>query len=193
MVAVCPGPAGPRRKAEPAGLGRTGRDGRIARVTSPPPDVSGDRVDTGAVLGGTSLAREAQAIGRLLDDGDLAARPPKLPALCGRDPTVDAAGWPRARGNIAENPPTRWLPVLWGASSACRACSATARVNPRAMIGTTSTTTRGSAGAAAAREGQPDPGPVTGSWPGGWPRAVRGRAPGRALRSFAATAGQTQS
>ncbi|MFB7944793.1 cobalamin biosynthesis protein [Kitasatospora phosalacinea] len=39
------------------------------------------------VLGGTSLTREATAIGRSLADGDLAAARERLPHLCGRDPS----------------------------------------------------------------------------------------------------------
>ncbi|MFD0565792.1 cobalamin biosynthesis protein [Kitasatospora saccharophila] len=42
---------------------------------------------TFTVLGGTSLTREATAIGRSLADGDLAGARERLPHLCGRDPS----------------------------------------------------------------------------------------------------------
>ncbi len=73
---------------------------------------------TWAVLGGTSLAREAQAIGGLLDHGDLAAARGRLPALCGRDPDrLDAAGLARAAlESVAENTSDAVVaPLLWGA------------------------------------------------------------------------------
>jgi adenosylcobinamide-phosphate synthase len=73
---------------------------------------------TWAVLGGTSLAREAQALGRLLDQGDLAAARRRLPALCGRDPDrLDAAGLARATvESVAENTSDAVVaPLLWGA------------------------------------------------------------------------------
>jgi adenosylcobinamide-phosphate synthase len=73
---------------------------------------------TWAVLGGTSLAREAQAIGRLLDHGDLPAARRRLPALCGRDPDrLDAAGLARAAvESVAENTSDAVVaPLLWGA------------------------------------------------------------------------------
>jgi adenosylcobinamide-phosphate synthase len=73
---------------------------------------------TWTVLGGTSLAREAQAIGRLLDHGDLAAARRQLPALCGRDPDrLDAAGLARAAvESVAENTSDAVVaPLLWGA------------------------------------------------------------------------------
>jgi adenosylcobinamide-phosphate synthase len=41
---------------------------------------------TWAALGGSSLAREARALGAHLERGDLAAARDALPALCGRDP-----------------------------------------------------------------------------------------------------------
>ena len=73
---------------------------------------------TWAVLGGTSLGREAQAIGRSLEEGDLAAARRRLPALCGRDPDrLDAAGLARAAvESVAENTSDAVVaPLLWGA------------------------------------------------------------------------------
>ncbi len=72
-----------------------------------------------AVLGGTSLAREARALGRALETGDLAAARRRLPALCGRDPAaLDAAGLARATvESVAENTCDAVVaPLLWGAA-----------------------------------------------------------------------------
>ncbi len=71
------------------------------------------------VLGGTSLAREARAVGRALESGDLAAARARLPALCGRDPDrLDAAGLARATvESVAENTSDAVVaPLLWGAA-----------------------------------------------------------------------------
>jgi adenosylcobinamide-phosphate synthase len=116
MVAVCLAPV--------AATGLAGQlasahraDGRLARVR-PSASVAVTALATWAVLGGTSLAREAQAIGRLLDDGDLAAARRRLPALCGRDPDrLDAAGLARATvESVAENTSDAVVaPLLWGA------------------------------------------------------------------------------
>ena len=73
---------------------------------------------TWTVLGGTSLGREAQALGRALEDGDLAAARRRLPALCGRDPDqLDPAGVARAAvESVAENTSDAVVaPLLWGA------------------------------------------------------------------------------
>ena len=70
------------------------------------------------VLGGTSLAAEALALGAALDAGDLGAARRKLPALCGRDPDqLDAAGLARAAvESVAENTSDAVVaPLLWGA------------------------------------------------------------------------------
>ena len=116
MVAVCLAPV--------AATGLAGQlasahraNGRLARVR-PSASVAVTALATWAVLGGTSLAREAQAIGRLLDDGDLAAARRRLPALCGRDPDrLDAAGLARATvESVAENTSDAVVaPLLWGA------------------------------------------------------------------------------
>ena len=106
MVAVCLAP-----------VAAAGLAGQLARGR-PAASVAVTAMATWAVLGGTSLAREAQAIGRLLDDGDLAAARRRLPALCGRDPDrLDAAGLARATvESVAENTSDAVVaPLLWGA------------------------------------------------------------------------------
>jgi adenosylcobinamide-phosphate synthase len=70
------------------------------------------------VLGGASLHREALAIGRALQAGDLDAARRALPALCGRDPErLDAAELARAAvESVAENTSDAVVaPLLWGA------------------------------------------------------------------------------
>lgn len=73
---------------------------------------------TWAVLGGTTLRREARTMSRLLCDDDLAGARRRLSHLCGRDATaLDAAGL--ARGtveSVAENTSDAVVaPLLWGA------------------------------------------------------------------------------
>ncbi|CAL9612179.1 cobalamin biosynthesis protein [Streptomyces sp. enrichment culture] len=73
---------------------------------------------TWAVVGGTSLAREADAIGRALAAGDVEAARARLPHLCGRDPqALDAAGMARAVvESVAENTSDAVVGALvWGA------------------------------------------------------------------------------
>ncbi|MFJ7133041.1 cobalamin biosynthesis protein [Streptomyces fungicidicus] len=75
-------------------------------------------VATWAVVGGTSLAREARAIGRALDAGDVEAARARLPHLCGRDPqALDADGIARAVvESVAENTSDAVVGALvWGA------------------------------------------------------------------------------
>ncbi|MDF3302188.1 cobalamin biosynthesis protein [Streptomyces tropicalis] len=75
---------------------------------------------TWAVVGGTSLAREARAVGRALDAGDLAAARARLPHLCGRDPhALDADGIARAVvESVAENTSDAVVGALvWGAAA----------------------------------------------------------------------------
>ncbi|MFK4154256.1 cobalamin biosynthesis protein [Streptomyces fungicidicus] len=75
-------------------------------------------VATWAVVGGTSLAREARAIGRVLDAGDVEAARARLPHLCGRDPqALDADGIARAVvESVAENTSDAVVGALvWGA------------------------------------------------------------------------------
>ncbi|MCH1865548.1 cobalamin biosynthesis protein [Nocardioides sp. CFH 31398] len=73
---------------------------------------------TWTVLGGTSLEREAHAIGASLTAGDLAAARARLPHLVGRDPSVlDADGIARAVvESVAENTSDAVVaPLVWGA------------------------------------------------------------------------------
>ena len=73
---------------------------------------------TWTVLGGTSLRREASAIGESLRAGDLAAARERLPHLCGRDPRgLDADQIARAVvESVAENTSDAVVaPLFWGA------------------------------------------------------------------------------
>ncbi|WP_406446530.1 cobalamin biosynthesis protein [Streptomyces sp. NBC_01613] len=73
---------------------------------------------TWAVVGGTSLAREARGIGRALEAGDVEAARAGLPHLCGRDPqALDADGIARAVvESVAENTSDAVVGALvWGA------------------------------------------------------------------------------
>ncbi|MGA5127220.1 cobalamin biosynthesis protein [Streptomyces pseudogriseolus] len=75
-------------------------------------------VATWAVVGGTSLAREARAVGRALEAGDVEAARERLPHLCGRDPqALDADGIARAVvESVAENTSDAVVGALvWGA------------------------------------------------------------------------------
>ncbi|MEU9668305.1 cobalamin biosynthesis protein [Streptomyces bobili] len=71
-----------------------------------------------AVVGGTSLVREARTIGHALEAGDLEGARARLPHLCGRDPqTLDADGVARAVvESVAENTSDAVVGALvWGA------------------------------------------------------------------------------
>jgi len=73
---------------------------------------------TWAVLGGTSLRREATAMADSLGSGDLDAARRRLPNLCGRDPSnLDTAGLARATvESVAENTSDAVVaPLVWGA------------------------------------------------------------------------------
>ncbi|MEI5523212.1 cobalamin biosynthesis protein [Streptomyces brasiliscabiei] len=73
---------------------------------------------TWAVVGGTSLGREAGAIGRSLEAGDVEGARARLPHLCGRDPqALDADGIARAVvESVAENTSDAVVGALvWGA------------------------------------------------------------------------------
>ncbi|GHA12342.1 cobalamin biosynthesis protein [Streptomyces echinoruber] len=73
---------------------------------------------TWAVVGGTSLAREARTVGRALEAGDVEAARARLPHLCGRDPhALDADGIARAVvESVAENTSDAVVGALvWGA------------------------------------------------------------------------------
>ncbi|MBT3165127.1 cobalamin biosynthesis protein [Streptomyces sp. Vc74B-19] len=85
---------------------------------SPAASVALTGVATWAVVGGTSLAREARAVGRALESGDVEAARERLPHLCGRDPqTLDADGIARAVvESVAENTSDAVVGALvWGA------------------------------------------------------------------------------
>ncbi|MFI9823674.1 cobalamin biosynthesis protein [Streptomyces sp. NPDC052013] len=86
--------------------------------SSPVASVALTGVATWAVVGGTSLAREARAIGRALEAGDVEAARARLPHLCGRDPqALDADGIARAVvESVAENTSDAVVGALvWGA------------------------------------------------------------------------------
>ena len=73
---------------------------------------------TWAALGGRSLRREALAIARMLDAGDLEGARARLPSLCGRDPQqLDQVGIARAVvESLAENTSDAVVgALLWGA------------------------------------------------------------------------------
>jgi len=73
---------------------------------------------TWAVVGGTSLAREARGIGWALEAGDVEAARERLPHLCGRDPqALDSDGIARAVvESVAENTSDAVVGALfWGA------------------------------------------------------------------------------
>ncbi|MCH5673062.1 cobalamin biosynthesis protein [Streptomyces gilvus] len=73
---------------------------------------------TWAVVGGSSLAREARVIGRALEAGDVEGARERLPHLCGRDPqALDADGIARAVvESVAENTSDAVVGALvWGA------------------------------------------------------------------------------
>ncbi|GHF03921.1 cobalamin biosynthesis protein CobD [Streptomyces spiralis] len=86
--------------------------------TSPVASAALTGVATWAVVGGTSLAREARTIGRALEAGDVTAARARLPHLCGRDPqALDADGIARAVvESVAENTSDAVVGALvWGA------------------------------------------------------------------------------
>ncbi|MFI9751716.1 cobalamin biosynthesis protein [Streptomyces collinus] len=85
---------------------------------SPVASVALTAAATWAVVGGTSLAREARTIGRALEAGDVEAARARLPHLCGRDPqALDADGMARAVvESVAENTSDAVVGALvWGA------------------------------------------------------------------------------
>ncbi|MFF0162435.1 cobalamin biosynthesis protein [Streptomyces sp. NPDC005263] len=86
--------------------------------TSPAASVALTGAATWAVVGGTSLAREARSIARALEAGDLTGARARLPHLCGRDPqALDADGIARAVvESVAENTSDAVVGALvWGA------------------------------------------------------------------------------
>jgi adenosylcobinamide-phosphate synthase len=94
---------------------------------------------TWAVLGGTTLRREARAIAAPLTAGDLAAARERLPYLVGRDPSgLDETGIARAVvESVAENTSDAVVaPLFWGAVAGLPGLLAYRAVNTLdAMIG----------------------------------------------------------
>ncbi len=85
---------------------------------SPTATVALTAAATWSVLGGTSLGREARAVGAALDAGDVAAARERLPHLCGRDPqALDEQQIARAVvESVAENTSDAVVGALvWGA------------------------------------------------------------------------------
>ena len=75
-------------------------------------------VATWAVVGGTTLRREARTMHELLERGDLPGARERLPHLCGRDPSyLDETGLARATvESVAENTSDAVVaPLFWGA------------------------------------------------------------------------------
>ncbi|MEU3281239.1 cobalamin biosynthesis protein [Streptomyces antibioticus] len=88
--------------------------------SSPAGSVALTATATWAVVGGTSLAREARAVGRALETGDVDAARARLPHLCGRDPqALDSDGIARAVvESVAENTSDAVTGALvWGAAA----------------------------------------------------------------------------
>ncbi|MGW0907640.1 cobalamin biosynthesis protein [Streptomyces sp. NPDC002853] len=98
---------------------------------------------TWAVLGGTSLGREARAVGGALTAGDIEVARERLPHLCGRDPqALDADGIARAVvESVAENTSDAVVGALvWGAIGGVPGLVAFRAVNTLdAMVGHKST------------------------------------------------------
>lgn len=96
-------------------------------------------VATWAVVGGTSLRREAGAMARLLERGDLDGARARLPHLCGRDASaLDVAGLVRATvESVAENTSDAVVgPLVWGAVAGVPGLLAYRAVNTLdAMVG----------------------------------------------------------
>jgi len=90
-----------------------------SRLTPHPASrVAATALATWAVVGGTSLRREAAAMSRLLGDGDLDGARDRVSHLCGRDASqLDAAGLARATvESVAENTSDAVVgPLVWGA------------------------------------------------------------------------------
>ena len=94
--------------------------GERATRHSPAARLAATAVATWSVLGGRSLAREASAMARLLEDGDLPGARRRLSHLAGRDPSaLDLAGLARASvESVAENTSDAVVaPLLWGAAA----------------------------------------------------------------------------
>lgn len=94
---------------------------------------------TWAVLGGTTLRREALGMAQLLERDDVAAARQRLPHLCGRDPqALDRQGLARATvESVAENTSDAVVaPLVWGAVAGVPGLLAYRAVNTLdAMVG----------------------------------------------------------
>ena len=94
---------------------------------------------TWAALGGDGLVRQARAIGRALEEGDVRSARALLPNLCGRDPrSLDAEGIARATvESVAENTSDAVVGALvWGAFAGAPGMAAFRAVNTLdAMVG----------------------------------------------------------
>lgn len=94
---------------------------------------------TWAVVGGTTLRREAAALGALIEADDLEVARARLPNLCGRDPrALDAAGLMRATiESVAENTSDAAVaPAVWAALAGVPGLVAFRAVNTLdAMVG----------------------------------------------------------
>ncbi|MFE9392400.1 cobalamin biosynthesis protein [Streptomyces sp. NPDC006784] len=89
-----------------------------SRAAAPLPELALTAAATWAVLGGTSLTREARAVCGALEAGDLELARERLPALCGRDPQrLEAPEVARAVvESVAENTSDAVVGALvWGA------------------------------------------------------------------------------
>jgi adenosylcobinamide-phosphate synthase len=130
-TAVCAGGAA----GSAALAARCVRDRRIASFTL-------TAAATWAVVGGTSLGREARAIGRALAEGDIERARERLPHLCGRDPqSLDSHQIARAVvESVAENTSDAVVGALvWGALAGVPGLVGFRAVNTLdAMVGHTS-------------------------------------------------------
>jgi len=114
--------------------------GAAAVAGRPPRQLVGlTAVATWAVVGGTSLRREAGTMSALLEAGDLDGARQRLSHLCGRDPSgLDAAGLARATvESVAENTSDAVVgPLVWGAVAGAPGLLAYRAVNTLdAMVG----------------------------------------------------------
>lgn len=111
---------------------------RVAR-RSPVAEVVWTALVTWTVLGGRSLEREASAVARHLERGDLPAGRKQVSHLVGRDPwALDAAGVTRAAiESLAENTSDAVVaPLVWGAVAGAPGMVAHRAINTLdAMIG----------------------------------------------------------
>ncbi|PBC64538.1 cobalamin biosynthesis protein [Streptomyces sp. Tue6028] len=112
---------------------------RRAVRPSPAASVALTAAATWAVVGGTTLGREARAIGSALAAGDVVVARERLPHLCGRDPqALDADGIARAVvESVAENTSDAVVGALvWGAVGGAPGLVAFRAVNTLdAMVG----------------------------------------------------------